>query len=73
MVGWGQILAYQERYRDLLREAERERSARVATCGRRLQFHSGRRMLAWLGRLLITWGRSLQGELQSEPLSPANL
>jgi hypothetical protein len=60
MLSWTDIVARQERYADLLREAESERLIRQAmgrgqTNGR---FH--RQALSRLGHHLVTWGCALQ-------------
>ena len=60
MLSWTDIVARQERYADLLREAETERLIRQAM-GRGQahgRFHC--RALSWLGHHLVTWGCRLQ-------------
>jgi len=73
MVTWQDYLAKQEYYRDLVREAERERLIREALAGRGKanRFHS--RALSRLGHLLVVWGRSLQeryGHIVPAPRMP---
>jgi hypothetical protein len=52
--------AYQERYREMLRESERDRLVRLVRIGRKGHSHPCRRGLAWLGRELVDWGWRLQ-------------
>ncbi|TKJ30016.1 MAG: hypothetical protein CEE40_06305 [Chloroflexi bacterium B3_Chlor] len=60
MLGWRDIVAQQERYKDLLREAERHRLVlhELALHERKNRF--GCRAMAWLGRALVAWGWRLQ-------------
>ena len=60
MLRWSQVLAYQQRYEDLRAEAESERLARqlLAGCNSRGRFDD--RVLALLGRSLVTLGYRLQ-------------
>jgi hypothetical protein len=60
MLGWQDILAYQERYKDRLREAERDRLVlhELALRHKSDSFH--RRAMTWLGRGLVAWGWHLQ-------------
>jgi hypothetical protein len=60
MLGWSGVLAQQERYRELLREAERNHLAvhELALQERSSRWH--RRAIAWLGRTLVAWGWRLQ-------------
>ena len=60
MLGWRGILAHQERYKDRLREAERDRLVlhELALRRKRDRFH--RRAMTWLGRGLVAWGWRLQ-------------
>ena len=60
MSGWSDVLAQQERYRDLLRKADRNRLAihELALQERNSRWHY--RTMAWLGRALVTWGARLQ-------------
>ena len=60
MFSWNDVLAQQDRYADLRREAERERLARHALNGRERHAHPYRHVLAWLGQRLVTWGWRLQ-------------
>ncbi len=53
------ILLWQERHRELLREAEQERMVRQALGqDRRARFRE--RALAWLGSYFVAWGCYLQ-------------
>ena len=60
MLSWSDIIAHQERYADLLREAERERLVRQVLAGREGRDRFYCRGLTWLGRNLVTWGCRLQ-------------
>ena len=54
------LLAQEERFRDLVREVERDRLWRLAEAGRESADSLRRRALAWLGQQLILWGYRLQ-------------
>jgi hypothetical protein len=60
MVTWQDYLAKQEYYRDLIREAQRERLIREALAGGGKANCFRSRVLSQLGHVLIAWGRSLQ-------------
>lgn len=60
MLSWIDVLAQQERYADLLREAAKERFLQQVVAGRGMRDRAYRRALAWLGHRLVTWGRRLQ-------------
>ena len=60
MFSWNDVLAQQERYADLRREAERERLVRQALNGRERLARPYRHVLAWLGQRLVAWGWRLQ-------------
>ena len=60
MLSWTDIVARQERYADLLREAETERLIRQAMGRGRTHGRFHRRALSWLGHHLVTWGCALQ-------------
>jgi hypothetical protein len=60
MFSWNDVLAQQERYVDLRREAERERLVRHALNGSEKRTRSYRHVLAWLGQRLVAWGWRLQ-------------
>lgn len=67
------ILAQQELYKDLLREAERERLCRQVA-GRKeegTRFYC--RMLIWLGRRLVAWGWRLQERYGAVTETPTTL
>lgn len=55
------VLAYRERYKDLVREAEKARLEWQIRAERERQSRTSGRLLAWLGRRLIVWGWRLQG------------
>lgn len=65
------FLIHQERYKELLREAERYQLVRQVRAGheRRYLFH--RQALAWLGRRLIIWGWRLQERYGAMTAAPA--
>lgn len=53
------VLLWQEHYKDLLREAERDRIARQAlAANKHVRFQE--RALAWLGGYFVAWGCYLQ-------------
>lgn len=60
MQGWSGVLAQQERYEDLLREAERNRLARHELVLKERSSRRHCRAIAWLGRALVAWGWRLQ-------------
>ncbi len=60
MVNWNDVLAQQERYKDLLREAEKAQLVRQAAAGRGRRDGLHRRVLTWLGLRLVAWGCYLQ-------------
>jgi len=60
MFSWNDVLAQQERYVDLRREAERERLVRHALTGSEKRTRSYRHVLTWLGQRLVAWGWRLQ-------------
>jgi hypothetical protein len=55
------VLAYRERYKDLVREAEKARLVRQIRAERERQSPTSGRLLTWLGRRLVVWGWRLQG------------
>lgn len=59
-LGSRDYLVERERYKDLLREVERDRLVRRALTGRekRYRFYCG--AVSWLGRWLVVWGWRLQ-------------
>jgi hypothetical protein len=71
MFNWLEVMAHQERHKDLLREVERDRLVRQALAGRlkRDPFHC--RALIWLGRRLVAWGCSLQERYGAAVEAPA--
>jgi hypothetical protein len=60
MLSWTDIVARQERYTDLLHEAETERLVRQVTGRHPRHGRFYRRALSWLGHHLVTWGCRLQ-------------
>ena len=60
MLSWIDVMAQQERYADLLREAAKERFLQQLVAGRGRHDRFYHRALAWLGHRLVTWGRRLQ-------------
>ncbi len=60
MLTWLDIAVQQERYRDLLREAETERLLRQVKDPTPSNRRFYGRALIWLGRRLVAWGLSLQ-------------
>ena len=60
MFKWYNVLVHQERYKDLLREAEHCRLVRLALAGQERHDHFYCRALIWSGRRLVAWGVRLQ-------------
>jgi hypothetical protein len=61
-----------ERYKEFLREAERERLIQRALAGREKRDGFYRAALAWLGCRLVEWGESLRQRYDNtSPASPA--
>ena len=60
MLDWTEILARQERYRDLSRRAEKRRLIRQVLAGHERHNHLYDRALTWLGRRMVMWGQRLQ-------------
>ena len=65
------FLVYREHYKDLLREAERNRLIRQVLAGREScdRFHC--RALTWLGCRLVAWGWRLQERYSAAAMAPA--
>jgi hypothetical protein len=59
-VNWIEVLAHQERHKDILRKAERERLVRQALAAREKRERFYGPALIWLGRRLVAWGGLLQ-------------
>lgn len=53
-------LVHQEQYKDLLREAERERLIRAAGLRQPGNWKSARKVAGWIGNQMISWGHKLQ-------------
>jgi len=64
-------LIYQERYKDLLREAERYRLVQQALAGRERRHPFYYRALTWLGCQLVAWGWHLQERYGAATATPA--
>ena len=60
MIHWLGLMERQERYKDFLREAERDRLVQQVLAGRERRDQFYRPALAWLGCRLVEWGKSLQ-------------
>ena len=60
----------QERYKDLLREAERHRLVQESFPDRRKRNHPSHRVLSWLGRRLVAWGQHLQERFEAAAEAP---
>ncbi len=58
-----------ERYKEFLREAERERLIQQVLAGREKRDRFYRPALAWLGRHLVDWGKSLQQRYDNASLT----
>jgi hypothetical protein len=69
VLSWNDVLAQQERYLDLRREAERERLVRQVLNGRERRARPYRHMLAWLGQRLVAWGWRLQARYGPHPVA----
>jgi len=64
-------LIHQERYKDLLREAERARLVRQMQAGQERRNHFYHRALTWLGSRLVVWGWRLQERYGAVTAAPA--
>ncbi|MBC7233145.1 MAG: hypothetical protein H5T68_07910 [Chloroflexi bacterium] len=60
MLSWKDILVQQERYKDALREAEKERLIRQDLARFIINHRFYCRILRWFGSQLVTWGYRLQ-------------
>jgi len=60
LFNWHDVMAHRERCKDLQRDVESYRLTRLTLAGRekRDRFHC--RVLIWLGRRMVAWGRRLQ-------------
>ena len=67
MLRWLDIVVLQDRREDLLREAEKERLARLALAGRARRARLYCRVLSRLGHFLINWGWRLQARYGTAP------
>ena len=59
-LGWRDLLVHQERYKDMLREAESRRLIRQARAEMPQRPPMRYRALGWLGRQLVNWGCRLE-------------
>jgi hypothetical protein len=59
-LGWKDVLAQERRYKDLLRETEKERLVQQVLAGRERSDRFYCQVLTWLGRRLVAWGCYLQ-------------
>ena len=66
MLRWSHVLAHQERYEDLVAEAERERLATELQAASEKRTPVDDRLLALLGRRLVTLGCRFQAQ-QANP------
>lgn len=56
MLSWKDVWVQQERYKDALREAEKQQALARSAIGRRFYC----RALTWLGNQLVFWGYRLR-------------
>ena len=71
MISWNDYLVKQERYQDLLREAERQRLVRRVLAGRQRRQRAHCRAMNWLGRRMVAWGQRLQEHYGATATAPA--
>ena len=71
VVSWKDVLVQQERYQDLLREAERHRLVRQVLAGRQRRQRAYCRAINWLGRRMVAWGQRLQEHYGATATAPA--
>ena len=60
MLNWSHVTAQQERYQDLLREAEQDGLFEQLRAGHARRDRLHRQALTWLGNRLVAWGGRLQ-------------
>ena len=60
MLSYVDVLACQERYKDLLQEAERERLIQVAGPWQPGNLRLPRKVANWVGARMVSWGWKLQ-------------
>lgn len=65
MLSWRDVLAHHERYKDRLREAEREQIIQQMLPVRERRHRWQHRVVARLGCRLVTWGYRLQGRYRA--------
>jgi hypothetical protein len=71
MLDWTDVLANQERFKDMEREAQRYRFIQQALVGRKKHSRLYRRILTWLGQRLIIWGGYLEERYGAAAAMPA--
>ena len=71
MLDWTDVLANQERFKDMEREAQRYRFVQQALAGRERHSRLYHRTLTWLGQRLIVWGGYLQERYGAAAATPA--
>ena len=67
MLRWLDVAVLQDRRKDLLREVEKDRLARLALAGREMRTRFYCRALSRLGRFLVNWGWHLEARYGSAP------
>ena len=60
MLNWSHVTAQQERYQDLLREAEQDGLFEQMQAGHAMRNRFHCQALTWLGNRLVAWGWRLQ-------------
>lgn len=60
MLRYTDLLAYQEHYKDLLQEVERERLIRAGGLRHSANWKLPRRVADWIGAQMVSWGYKLQ-------------
>ncbi|TEU13715.1 MAG: hypothetical protein E3J21_17900 [Anaerolineales bacterium] len=60
MVSYTDFLVGQEHYKELLREAERERLIRAAELRQLGNWRLHQKVADWIGAQMVSWGRKLQ-------------
>ena len=62
MLSYTDFLAYQEHYKDLLREVEHERLIRAAGLRQPGNWKLPRKVAGWIGDQMVSWGHKLQSD-----------
>ena len=60
MLSYTDFLAYQEHYKELLREVEHERLIRAAELRQLGNWRLHQKVADWIGAQMVSWGRKLQ-------------